>query len=245
MQQDSFFSRLPVVTKNLIIINFIIWLSEIVLSNSHAAFDLNRYAALHYFEASDFNPAQLITYMFLHADFMHLFFNMFALFMFGITLERTLGSLRFLFYYMSCGIGAALIQEITWFFTWESTYLPLLANMNHISFEEMRIALEQAIAMGEELPFLNSMLTIGASGSVYGILLAFAMIFPNQPIYLMFIPIPIKAKYFVIGYGLIEFWQGFAANDDIAHFAHLGGMLFGLIIILYWKRKGIINGNYY
>lgn len=245
MQQESFFSRLPIVTKNLIIINFIIWLADIVLSKSNFGLDINQYVALHYFEASEFNPAQLITYMFLHADFMHLFFNMFALFMFGITLERTLGSMRFLFYYMSCGIGAALIQEITWYFTWESTYIPILANLNGISFDEMGVAINQALAMGEELPFLNSMITIGASGAVYGILLAFGMIYPNQPIYLMFIPIPIKAKYFVIGYGLIELWQGFVANDDIAHFAHLGGMLFGILIILYWKRKGIINGNYY
>lgn len=245
MQQESFFSRLPLVTKNLIIINFIVWLADIVISKHLPSLNLHTYAALHYFDASDFNPVQLITYMFLHADFMHLFFNMFALFMFGTTIERTLGSKRFLFYYVSCGLGAAIIQEITWYFTWESTFVPMLANLNGITYDEMRLALDQAIAMGQDLPFLNSMITIGASGAVYGILLAFGMIFPNQPIYLMFIPIPIKAKYFVIGYGLIELWSGFSANDDIAHFAHLGGMLIGLFIILYWKRKGIINGNYY
>ena len=245
MQQNSFFSRLPLVTKNLIIINFIIWLAELVLSKHFAGLDIHRYAALHYFESSDANPAQLITYMFLHGNFMHLFFNMFALFMFGTTIESTLGSKRFLFYYISCGLGAAIIQEITWYFTWESTFVPLLANLNGCTFEEMRIAINQAIAMGQELPFLNSLMTIGASGSVYGILLAFGMIFPNRAIYMMFIPIPIKAKYFVIFYGLVELWSGFSANDDIAHFAHLGGMLIGLFIILYWKRKGVINGNYY
>lgn len=245
MQQNSFFSRLPLVTKNLIIINFIIWLAELVFSKHFAGLDIHRYAALHYFESSDFNPAQLITYMFLHGNFMHLFFNMFALFMFGTTIESTLGSKRFLFYYISCGLGAAIIQEITWYFTWESTFVPLLANLNGCTFEEMRIAINQAIAMGQELPFLNSLMTIGASGSVYGILLAFGMIFPNRAIYMMFIPIPIKAKYFVIFYGLVELWSGFSANDDIAHFAHLGGMLIGLFIILYWKRKGVINGNNY
>ena len=245
MQQNSFFSRLPLVTKNLIIINFIIWLAELVFSKHFAGLDIHRYAALHYFESSDFNPAQLNTYMFLHANFMHMFFNMFALFMFGTTIESTLGSKRFLFYYISCGLGAAIIQEITWYFTWESTFVPLLANLNGCTFEEMRIAINQAIAMGQELPFLNSLMTIGASGSVYGILLAFGMIFPNRAIYMMFIPIPIKAKYFVIFYGLVELWSGFSANDDIAHFAHLGGMLIGLFIILYWKRKGVINGNYY
>lgn len=244
-QRNSFFSNIPPITKNLIIINFIVWLATLVLS-SRTGFDIEKYGALHYYEASDFNPVQLITYMFMHADFTHFFFNMFALFMFGTTIERTLGQKRFLFYYISCGLGAAIIQEITWYFTWESIFTMPLANQNGISLEEMSQAIAQAQAMGLELPFLNQLLTVGASGAVYGILLAFGMIFPNQPIYMMFIPIPIKAKYFVIGYGAIELLYGLSmANDGVAHFAHLGGMLFGLLMILYWKRKGIINGNYY
>ena len=244
-QGNSFFSRIPTITKNLIIINFIVWLATMVLS-SRVGFDIEKFGALHYFEASDFNPVQLITYMFMHADFTHFFFNMFALFMFGTTIERTLGQTRFLFYYISCGLGAAIIQEITWYFTWESIFTMPLANQNAISLEEMSQAITQAQAMGLDMPFLNQLLTVGASGAVYGILLAFGMIFPNQPIYMMFIPIPIKAKYFVIGYGAIELLYGLSmANDGVAHFAHLGGMLFGLLMILYWKRKGIINGNYF
>ena len=244
-QGNSFFSRIPTITKNLIIINFIVWLATMVLS-SRVGFDIEKFGALHYFEASDFNPVQLITYMFMHADFTHFFFNMFALFMFGTTIERTLGQTRFLFYYISCGLGAAIIQEITWYFTWESIFTMPLANQNAISLEEMSQAIAQAQAMGLDLPFLNQLLTVGASGAVYGILLAFGMIFPNQPIYMMFIPVPIKAKYFVIGYGAIELLYGLSmANDGVAHFAHLGGMLFGLLMILYWKRKGIINGNYF
>ena len=244
-QGNSFFSRIPTITKNLIIINFIVWLATMVLS-SRVGFDIEKFGALHYFEASDFNPVQLITYMFMHADFTHFFFNMFALFMFGTTIERTLGQTRFLFYYISCGLGAAIIQEITWYFTWESIFTMPLANQNAISLEEMSQAITQAQAMGIDMPFLNQLLTVGASGAVYGILLAFGMIFPNQPIYMMFIPIPIKAKYFVIGYGAIELLYGLSmANDGVAHFAHLGGMLFGLLMILYWKRKGIINGNYF
>lgn len=244
-QRNSFFSNIPPITKNLIIINFIVWLATLVLS-SRTVFDIEKYGALHYYEASDFNPVQLITYMFMHADFTHFFFNMFALFMFGTTIERTLGQKRFLFYYISCGLGAAIIQEITWYFTWESIFTMPLANQNGISLEEMSQAIAQAQAMGLELPFLNQLLTVGASGAVYGILLAFGMIFPNQPIYMMFIPIPIKAKYFVSGYGAIELLYGLSmANDGVAHFAHLGGMLFGLLMILYWKRKGLINGNYY
>ena len=214
--------------------------------SSRVGFDIEKFGALHYFEASDFNPVQLITYMFMHADFTHFFFNMFALFMFGTTIERTLGQTRFLFYYISCGLGAAIIQEITWYFTWESIFTMPLANQNAISLEEMSQAIAQAQAMGIDMPFLNQLLTVGASGAVYGILLAFGMIFPNQPIYMMFIPVPIKAKYFVIGYGAIELLYGLSmANDGVAHFAHLGGMLFGLLMILYWKRKGIINGNYF
>ena len=244
-QGNSFFSRIPTITKNLIIINFIVWLATMVLS-SRVGFDIEKFGALHYFEASDFNPVQLITYMFMHADFTHFFFNMFALFMFGTTIERTLGQTRFLFYYISCGLGAAIIQEITWYFTWESIFTMPLANQNAISLEEMSQAITQAQAMGLDMPFLNQLLTVGASGAVYGILLAFGMIFPNQPIYMMFIPVPIKAKYFVIGYGAIELLYGLSmANDGVAHFAHLGGMLFGLLMILYWKRKGIINGNYF
>lgn len=244
-QGNSFFSRIPTITKNLIIINFIVWLATMVLS-SRVGFDIEKFGALHYFEASDFNPVQLITYMFMHADFTHFFFNMFALFMFGTTIERTLGQTRFLLYYISCGLGAAIIQEITWYFTWESIFTMPLANQNAISLEEMSQAITQAQAMGIDMPFLNQLLTVGASGAVYGILLAFGMIFPNQPIYMMFIPVPIKAKYFVIGYGAIELLYGLSmANDGVAHFAHLGGMLFGLLMILYWKRKGIINGNYF
>lgn len=244
-QGNSFFSRIPTITKNLIIINFIVWLATMVLS-SRTEFDIEKFGALHYFEASDFNPVQLITYMFMHADFTHFFFNMFALFMFGTTIERTLGQKRFLFYYISCGLGAAIIQEITWYFTWESIFTMPLANQNGISLEEMSQAIAQAQAMGIDMPFLNQLLTVGASGAVYGILLAFGMIFPNQPIYMMFIPVPIKAKYFVIGYGAIELLYGLSmANDGVAHFAHLGGMLFGLLMILYWKRKGVINGNYF
>ena len=244
-QGNSFFSRIPTITKNLIIINFIVWLATMVLS-SRVGFDIEKFGSLHYFEASDFNPVQLITYMFMHADFTHFFFNMFALFMFGTTIERKLGQTRFLFYYISCGLGAAIIQEITWYFTWESIFTMPLANQNAISLEEMSQAIAQAQAMGIDMPFLNQLLTVGASGAVYGILLAFGMIFPNQPIYMMFIPVPIKAKYFVIGYGAIELLYGLSmANDGVAHFAHLGGMLFGLLMILYWKRKGIINGNYF
>ncbi|MCM1484328.1 MAG: rhomboid family intramembrane serine protease [Muribaculaceae bacterium] len=244
---QQIFSSIPIVTKNLIIINFIIWLFMMVCGQRMDV-DVIRIGALHYFSASDFNPAQLITYMFMHStsDFAHILFNMFTLFMFGITLERVLGPGRFLFYYLSCGIGAALVQEGVWALTWHDTFTKLLANLNGVDFATMSAAIDQAMAMGQDLPFLNSMVTIGASGAIYGVLLAFGMIFPNRPLYIMFIPVPIKAKWMVIGYGVIELLIGLSQpGSTVAHFAHLGGMIFGVLIILWWKRKGVINGTYY
>ena len=239
---------MPPVTKNLIIINFIVWLAMMILPQ-RLGFELETYGGLHYFGASDFNPAQLLTYMFMHStqSFAHILFNMFTLFMFGITLERVLGSGRFLFYYISCGIGAALVQELTWALTWEETFVPLLANANGVVYDTIREAINQAVASGQDLPFLNSLVTIGASGAVYGILLAFGMLFPNRPLFIMFIPVPIKAKWMVIGYGVIELLIGMSEfmgrPDGIAHFAHLGGMIFGFIIIWIWKKKGVVRGD--
>lgn len=217
--------------------------------------DLVKYCGLHYFTVADFNVAQLFTYMFLHSgqSMAHLFFNMFALFMFGVTLERVLGSGRFLFYYISCGVGAALVQEGVWALMVDNIVnknlemtVATFAHANRLTMEQayQMIPASQIDAFKEMVA--NSMVTIGASGAVYGVLLAFGMLFPNLPLYLMFIPIPIKAKWMVIGYGVIELALGMsAANDGVAHFAHLGGMLFGVFMILYWKHKGIVNRNGY
>ncbi len=248
----SFFSAMPPVTKNLIIINVIIWVAMMLLPSR---IDLVKYCGLHYFTAADFNVAQLFTYMFLHSEsnIAHLIFNMFTLFMFGITLERVLGSGRFLFYYISCGVGAALVQEGVWALMMDNMVNHSLemtvANFAHAN----KLTMEQAYQMipasqieAYKGMVANMMVTIGASGAIYGVLLAFGMLFPNLPLYLMFIPIPIKAKWMVIGYGIIELGLGMSsANDGVAHFAHLGGMLFGVFMILYWKHKGIVNRNGY
>lgn len=242
----SFFRNFPTITKNLLIINILMWLAQITLPK--AGIDLTSLLGLHFWSASDFNPAQLFTYMFLHddGDFSHLFFNMFSLLMFGPLLERTLGSKKFLFYYISCGLGAALVQEIVWQCTWKDIFTPIFANAGNITMDQSRQAIEMAIASGENIPALNALLTIGASGCVFGILLAFGVLYPNLPLYLMFIPIPIKAKYMVIGYAVIEFFFGISGTmSSIAHFAHLGGMIFGLILLIYWKKKGSIGGNYF
>lgn len=224
---------MPPATRHLLCVNVVVWLISSVLYHFQG-FNVADYLGLHYFEASRFNPVQLVSYMFLHDmnGFGHVFFNMFSLYMFGRILEQVMGSKRFLTYYMVCGIGAALVQEAVWAFDLH----PIVGNYTGVQFSD-----------GVVIQYLNRFLTVGASGAVFGILLAFGMFFPNANMYIFFIPIPIKAKYMVIGYGLIELLFGVSgAVSGVAHFAHLGGLLFGLLLILYWRKKGIINrGGYY
>lgn len=212
---------MPTVTKNLLIINVLCFLGAMVARRYGV--DLNDMLGLHFFLASDFNPAQLITYMFMHANFQHIFFNMFAVWMFGRTLEMVWGPKRFLFYYILCGIGAGLIQEVVY-------YLEMINLLQYNGMVEMGIK-----AIPNE--YLNLLTTVGASGAVYAILLAFGMLFPNSEMFIFPLPMPIKAKYFVIGYAVLELVLGITGGDGIAHFAHLGGMLFGLILIIYWRKK--------
>ena len=225
---------MPTVTKNLIIINAILFFGSIVAERNGV--DLNSFLGLHFFLASDFNLAQFITYMFMHANFWHIFFNMFAVFMFGPVLEQTLGSKRFLLYYMVCGIGAGLVQEGVQYVQYVVEGLSSYEQVNLIGYGTMSMD-----------AYLNMMNTVGASGAVYGILLAFGMLFPNNRLFVFPFPFGIRAKYFVIVYAAIELWSGIANNvgDNVAHFAHLGGMLFGLAMILYWKKKNRNNGTYY
>lgn len=229
MQNRSFLGSIPPVTLNLIIVNFIVWLAALTLPKI-AGINLNYWLGLHYFAADDFNVVQLITYMFLHdtSGIEHIFFNMFSVFMFGRTLEAVWGGKRFLFYYITTGMGAALVQEAAWYF-------------------ELRSAISETVALygwEQTSQLLNNFITVGASGAAFGILLAFGMLFPNAPLFIIFIPIPIKAKYFVIFYGLLELFFGVSGSmSSVAHFAHLGGMLFGFFLIRYWKKKGIDGGG--
>ena len=206
------------VTKHLLVINTLVFLAAMTLRRV-ANIDLDLWLGLRYWKLSEFNPIQLFTYMFMHANFVHLFVNMFSLWMFGSLLERVLGTKRYLFYYITCGLGAALLQEVVW----------------------------QSIDMGVVSQAADSIyaITVGASGAVFGLLLAFGMIFPNMPMYIIPIPVPIKAKWMVIGYALLELYLGVSGNmSDVAHYAHLGGMIAGIIMILYWKRNGtLLRGN--
>lgn len=250
----SFFSVMPPVTKNLIIINVIVWLLMMFMPERFREMAIT-YGGLHYIGSSDFNIAQLVLYMFMHSTqgIAHLFFNMFTLFMFGITLERVLGGKRYLFYYLSCGIGAAIVQEIVWALMIDSwldknmeMHLANVAISNNLSMQQLKEAISPLQLAHLREMYENLLVTVGASGAIYGVLLAFGMLFPDMPLYLMFIPVPIKAKWMVIGYGLIELALGLAsASDGVAHFAHLGGMIFGFFILLYWKHKNIIGRNGY
>ena len=218
-------NNLPTVTKNLLIINILCFFGVIVASRY--GIDAENLFSLHFFLASDFNAGQLVSYMFMHANFQHIFFNMFALWMFGRVLEQVWGPKRFLTYYLICGIGAGLVQELVQYIQ----YATVLSN-----YEVVNTGLA-TIPMAE---YLNLMRTVGASGAVYGILLAFGMLFPNTEMFVFPLPMPIKAKFFVLGYFVLELFLGFSGGDGVAHFAHLGGMIFGLVLILYWKKK---NGN--
>ena len=198
----NYFQTPPVVL-NLIIINVLIFMATALLPKAGNA--IMEYCALS-LGTPFFHVYQFITYMFLHVNFEHIFFNMFALWMFGRTLEYELGQKRFLTYYMVCGIGAALIQYLT------------------------------ALAFGD-----FPLVLVGASGAVMGLLLAFGVLHPNAVIMLLIPPIPMKAKWFVVIYGVIELFLGWRGVGNVAHFAHVGGMLWGFLLLQWWKQRGIIR----
>ena len=199
--------------------------------------NLSDILGMHYWQSSKFNPVQLVTYMFMHGGWMHIFFNMFALYMFGGVLESFWGPKRFLLYYMVTGIGAGIIQQIFW--TIEFT--PMLNEINQqiaSNFHNAPMLIQQKKLFLDNPNFV----TVGASGAVFGLLLAFGWLFPEQRLFVFPIPFPIKARIFVLIYGVAELSLGVAqfSGDKIAQFAHLGGMLFGANLIIYWKRKNIL-----
>ena len=256
--RPSFLSSIPPIVKNLIAINLILWLATFALPGIFRRWDLDLdltdILGMHYWASEKFNIAQMFTYMFMHGGLNHIFFNMFALFMFGGILEHTWGPKRFLFYYIFTGFGAAIVQQLFWTVEYQS----LINAMNDaisansgkslIPFQEVlsryfsfsNLAnFDAASIIDMKQMFVNLPVTIGASGSVFGLLLAFGWLFPEERIFLMFIPVPIKARIFVLIYGVAELFLGVArfSGDNVAHFAHLGGMLFGIVLILLWKKK--------
>ncbi len=216
------FNLLPPVCKNLLIINILMFFATYVLKLR--GINLEDYLGLHFFMADSHHIWQYVTYSFMHANFNHLFFNMFAIWMFGYTLENIWGTKRFIFFCFTAALGAALMQQITYYFM----------------YKDIASGMYDYVKTGfENIPYkayLNQINTVGASGIVFGLLLAFGMMFPNTTIYLYFL-LPIKTKWFVIGYMLIELFNGVVGTTDgVAHFAHLGGALAGFILIMLWRK---------
>lgn len=229
------FRNIPIVTRNLLIINVLVFLMSSVVQLGGKS--LTDWGALHFFMASDFHLYQFITYQFLHGGFTHLFFNMFALWMFGCVIENVWGPKKFIFYYIACGVGAGLCQEMVQYISFAADGLTSLDPEQILNVNGQRLMSVDQV--------MNLSSTIGASGSVYGILLAFGMTFPNERIFIFPLPIPIKAKWFVGIYAVIEFTSAmFSVGDGVAHMAHIGGMLFGFLLILYWRKRPNSHFNF-
>lgn len=261
---------MPPVVKNLIMINILMFVATWALQSTGT--DLTEKLALYYVGSPYFKPFQLITHMFMHGSFLHLFMNMFALYMFGKILEMVWGPKRFLVYFFVTGIGAAILHSMVTYIEMSSMQKAAAAFYNTPSPELLAKFVKSYY--GHQLPEINDIInswydapansalaqkgtelvqqissmrmnvpTVGASGAVFGILLAFGYLFPNTELFLLFPPIPIKAKYFVIGYGVLELYSAFTqSNSGIAHFAHLGGMLFGFLLLKYWGKN---SRNFY
>lgn len=214
----GFFGSMPPVIKNLVIINSLVLLATYLTGD----FMYEKFS-LFYFESPLFKPYQLVTHMFMHGGFMHLFFNMYALIIFGVALEQVWGSKKFFLYYMVTGLGAALLHSLV-------LYIDASSLINAVQAGD-QIAVQK-------LDALMRTPTVGASGAVYGVLLAYGMLFPNNVLQLIFPPIALKAKWFVLIFGAIELALGVSnTGGNIAHFAHLGGMIFGYFLIIYWKKN--------
>ena len=236
----SGFLGLPPVVKNIILINVLMLLVDYV-AKSIFGLDLTMVLGLYFPKSEQFMPLQIVTHMFMHGGLWHLFFNMYALYIFGQVLENVWGPKRFFIYYMVCGLGAAFIHETVILFQYERL-------MNIISPDQLQLVLNEGTAYIREgkvftdenmksLQLLLNTPTVGASGAVFGILLAFGVLFPNTQLMLLIPPMPIRAKYFVLIYGAIELYLALTQpGSNIAHAAHLGGMLFGYLLIRYWRK---------
>jgi membrane associated rhomboid family serine protease len=218
------FNILPPVCKNLLIINVIAFLATYVFRMR--GIDLSDIFGLHFFASDNHYFWQYITYAFFHDNFSHLFFNLFAVWMFGYTLENIWGQKRFIIFCLVSCLGAALAQQITYYFMYSDLVNGVYSGVN--------IGNGITISTAE---FLNTLTTIGASGVVFGLLAAFGAMFPNSTIYLYFF-IPLKTKWFVIGYIVLELFNGISTTSDgVAHFAHLGGAIAGLLLLWFWKKR--------
>lgn len=272
--RPSGFGYLPVVTKNILIINVLLFFATELIKASKGI-DLSEYLGLHFYSASNFKPHQFVTYIFMHGSFQHILFNMFGVYIFGQVLEQVWGPKRYLIFYLVTGFGAAIAQYIvmsmsigpvlesiqavqnnlqpatfeallnkadfqsTLSFDFSATYNEFVQKYNNAILERSprAMALASQFLIDYKNQYLNSHVIIGASGSLFGLLGAFGMLFPNRYLYLYFF-FPIKAKWLVTAYGAIELFSGLQNNpeDNVAHFAHLGGLFVGIIMVLIWRK---------
>ena len=237
---NRIFQNMPPIVKNLLLINVLFFVAQ----NTLGSFMQNLHLVPIF--SDYFRPWQLATYFFMHGNLAHIFFNMFALVIFGSQLERVWGPQKFLFFYLSCAIGAALIHMLVGYIrlsSFEASIDPILLQdyLFYVQDEGYNLLTEGKNYIDPTLVKLNALYNtpmVGASGAIFGLLVGFGFLFPNTELMLLFPPIPIKAKYFVIGYAAIELYLGMqnSPSDNVAHFAHLGGALIGVIIVLYWQK---------
>lgn len=231
------FQRIAPITKNLIIINVLFFLATLVMQSTNTL-DLTRYLGAFYPLSDNFKSYQILSHMFMHGGVSHLFFNMFALYMFGSNIEIALGEKRYLILYFVSGLGAYALFNLTNY--WEATSI---INAHHFTSSDLQAftSLPPMTAI-PDFPTLSSIYSVpmvGASGAIFGVLIAFAMLYPNAMLMMIFPPIPMKAKYFIGFYILIEIYLAVQANpgDNVAHYAHIGGALLGFILMKMWTKK--------
>ena len=217
------FQQTTPIVLNLIIINVVVYLAQLVTTGNNDPNPLTDLLALHHYKSTYFQPFQVITYMFMHANFFHILFNMFALWMFGTMVERVWGPKRFLIFYFICGVGAALVQM--------GNYIYVFGQYDHV--------ILTADFMEEYQRALRTAHTVGASGAIMGVLAAFGYLFPNMELLIIPIPVPIKAKWAILGMILFDVFGGVVKRDgdNVAHWAHIGGAVIGFLLVLYWNKK--------
>ena len=237
---NNLINNITPVVKNLLILNILFFIAQVTLPEFMSNLSLFPMVS------EQFKPWQLATHFFMHGGIGHIFFNMFALVIFGIHLERVWGGKRFLTYYMICAFGAAILHMIVNYIrikNLETTFSPedldVIHNLIKSQGYDLLKSNQNWVGALGQLNAMYNVPMIGASGAVFGILAAFGYLFPNTELMLLFPPIPIKAKYFVLGYAALELYLGFSnnPNDNVAHFAHLGGALVGILLVLYWKKN--------
>ena len=248
------FRNIPPITKNLLLLNIMFFIVSVVLAQNGT--DISRMLGAHYFNSFLFEPYQIVTHMFMHSitDFFHILFNMLLLVMFGAHLERIWGGKRYFIFYVACGLGAIVlynsigmwqIHELKTAIVKDGYDIRILNNMlREGDFDKIIIHSDISQSLLQRYIDLSFSTLVGASGAIFGLLAGFAVLFPNTQLMLIFPPIPVKAKYLIGGYLAFEIYNSiYQSGDQIAHLAHVGGAIVGVIIILIWRKRD--RSNFY